>query len=71
MDISISVGDRWEHFNGRVYEVIGIANEHSTNLNYPITVVYRSEKSGRLWCKDLNNFLIRMMGKRQKEERIE
>ena len=66
MKVEINVGDRWEHVNGHVYEIVCIANEHSTNPNYPITVVYKSEQSGRLWCTELSNFLIRMLGHAKK-----
>lgn len=43
-------GSQWEHHNGNLYEVLGIANEFSARPEYPPTVVYRG-KNGRLWAR--------------------
>lgn len=60
MNISINKGSVWMHANHRFYKVILIANENSKDVNYPITIVYESVKTGRVYCKTLTNFLARM-----------
>jgi cellulase/cellobiase CelA1 len=59
LSLNISVGSKWEHENGIPYEVIMIANTYSKNTSYPITIIYKGE-NGKIWAKDLNNFLTRM-----------
>ena len=55
----IEIGQRWAHHNGITYTVILLANEHSQNESYPITVVYKGD-NGKIWCKPLGNFLAKM-----------
>ena len=51
----------WQHKNGNIYVVIGLANEHSRNLEkYPVTVIYENPHSGTIWTKPLDNFLEKM-----------
>lgn len=45
----------WRHYNGVVYEVVAIANEHSTRDVYPPTVVYRGP-NGRIWSRPLSDW---------------
>ena len=60
MRIDIEIGQVWQHANRHEYRVLHIANEHSSNPKYPITIVYESLVTGHVWCKELSNFLCRM-----------
>ena len=60
MNINIEINSNWIHKNGKTYVVLLIANESSTNPEYPITIVYVG-KNGKVWCKTLNNFLTVMV----------
>ena len=46
---------QWKHYNGCEYKVIEIANCHSVNERYPITVVYMGN-NGRVWCRPLSDW---------------
>jgi hypothetical protein len=59
IDILPNIGEQWIHHNGRVYEVVLIANVDSVNEHYPITVIYKGQ-NGRIWSKQLDNFLSKM-----------
>lgn len=50
---------KWKHHNGLEYKVLLIANEGSTNPEYPQTVVYCG-MNGKVWAKSLSNFLTKM-----------
>lgn len=41
---------KWRHTNGNIYEIMYIANEHSTNPKYVPTVVYKGE-NGKIWSR--------------------
>lgn len=49
------VGTIWQHRNGNKYTVAAIANEHSQNMKYPITVVYIGE-NGHIWSRLANDW---------------
>lgn len=59
MLIEIVIGSKWQHLNSRVYKVIHIANQASTNPDYPVTIVYIGD-DGLVWCKPLENFICKM-----------
>ena len=48
-------GSRWRHTNGNEYEVMCIANLHSTNPQYRITVVYVGT-NGRIWARPVTDW---------------
>lgn len=55
-------GTEWKHDNGNRYWVIALCNEHADPQNatkYPVTVTYIGE-NGRIWSKELPNFIARM-----------
>lgn len=45
-------GSTWSHYNGVLYHVLYVANEHSTNSRYPRTVVYEGA-NGHVWARPL------------------
>lgn len=49
----------WRHHSGRLYHVIMIANDKSTNLDYPVTIVYRGD-NGFVWAGPLADWHRRM-----------
>lgn len=49
----------WQHHNGIIYQVLHIANEDSTNIEYPETVVFKGGNE-KVWCKTTDNFLAKM-----------
>lgn len=53
-------GSQWEHYSGRVYTVLGVANAGNINSEYPIVVVYVGH-NGHLWTKPIDNFLEMMV----------
>jgi hypothetical protein len=53
------VGKTYQHNNGMTYEVLFIANENSTNEEYPETVVYQG-LNGKVWTKTVENFKLKM-----------
>lgn len=47
----------WEHWSGRRYTVIAVANEDARcEEEYPVTVVYKGS-DGRIWARKLSEFL--------------
>lgn len=54
-----SKGDSYRHTNGNIYKIILIANKHSKNAKYPITVIYTGTNN-RIWAKSLSNFTYTM-----------
>jgi len=44
-------GSIWRHYNGAVYEVLMIANDHSDAENYPVMIVYKGFANGRTWAR--------------------
>lgn len=52
-------GSQWEHYSGRIYTVLGVANTGNPNPEYPVAVVYVGH-NGNLWTKPLDNFLETM-----------
>lgn len=48
-------GSKWKHYNGLVYEVEAITNQHSIRPEYPVTVVYRGA-NGNLWSRPLHDW---------------
>jgi len=62
MYIVIRVGDVYYHHRHieKRYQVIAIAGEHSTDKEYPVTIVYKGLHNGHVWCKSLENWLITM-----------
>lgn len=54
------VGSQWQwRESDRIYTVIAIANRDSTNLVYPVTVLYLG-RNGKLWAKPIDTFLKTM-----------
>jgi len=53
-------GSQWQHKNGAKYTVVGIANMHHANPDYPITILYVG-RNGYLWAKTLDSFMEKMM----------
>ena len=52
----------WAHKTGNVYQVIQIANEHSTRLEeYPVTVVYKSVDTRYIWSRPLDRWYSSML----------
>lgn len=49
------IGTKWQHKSGTIYEVVIIANEKATKVEYPITVVYKDEK-GNIWSRTLDKW---------------
>jgi len=43
IDLVPTVGSRWKHHSGRVYEVLMITNSFSPSDKFPLTVVYKYE----------------------------
>jgi hypothetical protein len=55
-------GQLWKHENGETYKVLMITNLHaepSRQVEYPLTVVYKNVKDGRIWSKPLAAFTNR------------
>lgn len=53
----VTIGEQWEHHSGRVYEVIGFANQHTERPDkHPVHVLYRGP-GGREWTRPLTEFL--------------
>jgi len=48
-------GDRWRLRNGTVVTIVGVANRHRHQADYPTTVVYR-DTGGRLETRPLSIF---------------
>lgn len=57
--LSIEPNSIWMHHNGITYQVLHIANEDSTNPDYPETIVYKGG-NGKVWAKLTENFLAKM-----------
>lgn len=70
MQIKINVGDMYTHHRRITsrYVVIHIANLHSDNPDYPITIIYRGVTNGYIWCKSLSNFMATMELLQRKEK---
>lgn len=48
------VGSLHEHHSGRIYKVIGYANEATSRPEeYPVTIVYQNTENGMVWCRPL------------------
>lgn len=61
MDKYPEKGDWWKHHSGRVYEVITVANENSTDLHrFPVTVVYFNIHAETVWARPLNEFVEKL-----------
>lgn len=44
-------GSRWRHHTSKqIYSVLFITNRETTNLDYPVTVVYVGQ-NGKLWSR--------------------
>lgn len=56
----VTPGSRWKHHGGKLYTVIYLANTKSNKPIYPVSVVYIG-KSGHVWVKTLENFLLKMI----------
>jgi hypothetical protein len=54
------IGSTYRHKNGNTYKVMLIANIHSINDDYPVTIVYEGYSNKRIWAKPLDNFLQKM-----------
>ncbi len=56
-----AIGSTWEHHSGRIYQVLGIANNVDTpKEDYPVTVIYSNVENGTLWSGRLDNWHRRM-----------
>jgi len=60
LSLSVTSGSRWKHHSGKLYTVIYLANIKSNKSIYPVSVVYIG-KSGYIWVKSLENFLLTMI----------
>lgn len=50
------VGEVWQHYSGRCYLVLHIANTQNNNPNYPVTVVYQNIESKSVWTRPLSDW---------------
>ena len=50
------IGNIYQHKNGTKYKVLALSNQESKNEKYPITVIYETLDSGKLWSRKLNDW---------------
>lgn len=67
LETAFPTGSTWRHQNGRVYEILGVANIANPNPEYPPVIVYRSAVPtkgallpSRLWTKSPRSFRAKM-----------
>lgn len=49
--------ERWQHYNGNIYEVMHIANiTNQPNEIHPVTVVYKGVHNGFIWTRELSDW---------------
>jgi len=57
----INIGSIWKHNKNNMlfYTVMLLANEYSSNLKYPVTIIYQGTNN-KIWAKTIDNFLETM-----------
>lgn len=54
------VGSVWRHRNGAEYRVIHLANFYSSDVRYPLTVVYQGVVNGKVWSRPMDQWHLSM-----------
>jgi hypothetical protein len=49
-------GSVWRHRNGCEYRVIHLANFYSSDVRYPLSVVYQGMSNGKIWSRPMDQW---------------
>jgi hypothetical protein len=52
----IPIGSKWQHTNGNIYFVCGLANLDTKSEKYPVTVIYTNIATKSLWARPASDW---------------